>query len=115
MVDRRKTKRRYLLYYGRVYDETAQKQLGYLVDITEHGFMLLSEEQMPIGEIFHLKLELTLDISKGPFMNFDAKSLWCEEDLDPNRYNCGFEIVKIKPEDVKIIQNIIELYGFRDN
>lgn len=115
MADRRKTKRRYLLYYGRVYDETAQKQLGYLVDITERGFMLLGEEQMPVGQTFHLKLELTLEISKGPFMNFTAKSLWCEPDISPDHYNCGFEIVEIKPEDVKLIQEIIQVYGFRDN
>ena len=115
MAERRKTKRRYLLYYGRVYDETAQKQLGYLVDITEHGFMLLSDEQIPAGQTLHLKLELTLDIAKGPFMNFIAKSLWCDADLNPDHYNCGFEIVEIKPEDIKIIQEIIETYGFRDN
>lgn len=115
MTDRRKTKRRYLLYYGRVYDETAQKQLGYLVDITEHGFMLLSEEPIPVGEIRRLKLELTLDISKGPYMNFTVKSLWCEADIDPNHYDAGFEIIEIKPKDVKIIQEIIQVYGFRDN
>ncbi len=44
MEERRKIKRRHLLYFGRVYDETARKLLGYLVDITESGFMLLSEE-----------------------------------------------------------------------
>ncbi len=115
MTERRKTKRRYLLYYGRVYDETAQKQLGYLVDITEHGFMLLSEEPIPVGETLRLKLELTLDIAKGPFMNFTAKSMWCEADIDPNHYNVGFEIVEIKPGDVQIIQEIITVYGFRDN
>ena len=115
MADRRKTKRRYLLYYGRMYDETMQKQLGYLVDITEHGFMLLSDEQMPIGETMKLKLELTIDLAKGPFMIFTAKSLWSEPDIDPNRYNNGFEIVDIKPEDIKVIHEIVENYGFRDN
>lgn len=104
-----------MLYYGRVYDETAQKQLGYLVDITEHGFMLLSEEPILVGEIRRLKLELTLDISKGPYMNFTAKSLWCEADIDPNHYDAGFEIIEIRPKDVKIIQEIIQVYGFRDN
>lgn len=64
MTERRKTKRRYLLYYGRVYDKTAQKQLSYLMDVTEHGFMLLSKEPMPVGETRHLKLELTLNIPK---------------------------------------------------
>ncbi|MBI1794922.1 MAG: PilZ domain-containing protein [Chloroflexi bacterium] len=115
MAERRKTKRRYLLYYGRVYDQTAQKLLGYLVDITERGFMLLSEEPMPVGRIRELKLEVTTDIAKGPYINFTAKSLWCEPDLDPSRYNIGFEIVKIEQEDIQIIREIIAAYGFRDN
>lgn len=104
-----------MLYYGRMYDEDAQKQLGYLVDITEHGFMLLCEEPIAANETLHIKLELTLDISKGPWMYFTAKSLWCEPDIDPNHYNCGFEIIDIKPEDLPIIRDIISAYGFRDN
>ncbi len=115
MAERRKVKRRHLLYYGRVYDETAQKLLGYLVDITEQGFMLLSEEPFPTGETRRFKLETTDDIAPRPYLNFAAKSVWCEPDIDPNHYNTGFEITDLKPSDRRIIQNIIQKYGFRDN
>jgi hypothetical protein len=115
MEERRKIKRRYLLYYGRVYDETAQKLLGYLVDITNSGFMLLSEEPYPIGETRRFKLEITEDIGNHPYINFKAKSMWCEADLDPSRFDIGFEIEEIRPGDKKLIDAIVEKYSFRDN
>jgi hypothetical protein len=115
MNERRRTKRRYLLYYGRIYDETARKLLGYLVDITENGLMLLSDEPFPVGETGRFKLEVTDDIGEHPFINFKAKSIWCEPDLDPSHFDTGFEIEEIKPSDKELISAIVSKYGFRDN
>ena len=115
MIERRRTKRRYLLYYGRIYDETARKLLGYLVDITENGLMLLSDEPFPVGETGRFKLEVTDDIGEHPFINFKAKSMWCEPDLDPSHFDTGFEIEEIKPSDKELISAIVAKYGFRDN
>ncbi|MGA7193499.1 MAG: PilZ domain-containing protein, partial [Anaerolineales bacterium] len=115
MEERRKNKRRHLLYYGRVYDENVQKLLGYLVDITESGFMLLSEELYPVDVTRRLKLEVTDDVGKGPYINFTVKSIWCEPDIDPSHFDTGFEIIEIKPSDKELILSIVEKYGFRDN
>ncbi len=115
MAERRKVKRRYLLYYGRVYDGDIKKQLGYLVDITERGFMLLSDESFPIGATREFQIEVTSDISERPYIKVSARSVWCEPDIDPSRYNTGFEITALKPEDVEVINKIVQVYGFRDN
>src|SRR5271157_5954433 len=115
MQERRKTKRRHLLYYGRVYDENVKKLLGYLVDITDSGFMLLSEEPYPVGVTRRLKLEVTDDVGKGPYINFTVKSIWCEPDIDPTHFDTGFEIAEIDPSDTELILSIVEKYGFRDN
>ena len=115
MEERRKTKRRHLLYFGRVYEENLQRLLGYLVDITGSGFMLLSEDQYPVGVSRRLKLEVTEDIGKGPYILLTAKSIWSERDIDPTRFDTGFEIEDIKPADKELISAIIEKYGFRDN
>lgn len=115
MSERRRTKRKYLLYYGRVYDETEQKQLGYLVDITEEGFMLLSDNPIPVGAEHRIKLEVTTDIAPSPFIRFKAKSVWSEPDIDPKRYNNGFVITELDPADKGVIDMIIKEYGFRDN
>jgi hypothetical protein len=115
-MERRKTKRKHLLYYGRVYDEKGQKQLGYLVDVTERGFMLLSDETFPVGQSRRFKVEITTDINQErPFLNLVAKSIWCEADIAPDKYNIGFEILGLNAGDAQVIQNIIQTYGFRDN
>ncbi|HUI87840.1 MAG TPA: PilZ domain-containing protein [Anaerolineales bacterium] len=115
MDERRKIKRRHLLYYGRVYDENVRKLLGYLIDITESGFMLLSEEAYPVGVTRRLKLEVTEDIGQGPYIDLMAKSVWCEPDVDPAHFDTGFQIEEIKASDKDLISTIIEKYGFRDN
>jgi len=115
MEERRRVKRRHLLYFGRIYDESARKLLGYLVDITESGFMVLSDERFPVGETYPLKLEVTDDVGQRPFISFTGKSIWCEPDIEPSRYNTGFEIVEMGPGDREIILAIIEKYGFHDS
>jgi hypothetical protein len=113
--ERRRVLRRHLLYYGRVYDETAQEFLGYLVDITDHGFQLLSEKAYPLEQERRFKVEITEDLDPHPYINFTAKSIWSEPDIDPHHFNIGFEISQIKPGDKEIIQKIVKSYGFRDN
>jgi hypothetical protein len=115
MEERRRVKRRHLLYYGRVYDENVQKLLGYLVDITENGFMLLSEEPYPVGVTRRLKLEVTDDVGESPYINFTVRSVWSEPDVDPTHFNTGFQILEIAPSDRALILTIVEKYGFRDN
>lgn len=115
MPERRKTRRKYLLYYGRVFDERATSLLGHLVDITQQGLMLLSDRPFSVGVTQQIKLEVTEDIAEQPYLSITVKSIWCEPDVDPNHFNTGFEILALGPDDEQIIQAIIEHYGFRDN
>lgn len=115
MKEKRKVKRRYLLYYMRVYDAETRQQIGNLVDLTPEGAMLVSENPLPTKKTYNLKLELSEDVADKPFLDFTAKSLWCQPDIEPHFFNTGFKTIKISPEDVKIIQRIVEVYGFRDN
>jgi len=115
MQEKRRIKRRYLLYYMRVYDDDSHQQIGNLVDITPVGAMVVSETPIPVKLTYHLKLELSDDISDQPFLEFTARSLWCQADVEPHFYNTGFKIVKLDPDQVGIVERIVEVYGFRDN
>jgi hypothetical protein len=115
MKDKRKTKRRFLLYYMRVYDNRTHQQIGNLVDITPDGVMLISATPIPEKQVLPLRLELSSEVADKPFMDFIALSKWCRPDVDPNQYNIGFEITEIAKDDEKIIQKIITEFGFRDN
>jgi hypothetical protein len=115
MQDKRKLKRRYLLYYMRIYEGVSRQQIGNLVDITPKGIMIVGDHPIPEGQIAHLRMELTNEVADKPFMEISAISKWCEPDVTPDRYNTGFEIQNLAPEDVEIIQRINEGFGFRDN
>lgn len=115
MQERRRLKRRYLRYYGRVYDARGSGQIGNLVDITEKGAMILTDHPIPANQILNLRLELTADIAHQPFLEFIAKSIWRQPDLDRHRYNIGLEIIGLTANGEEIIRRIVALYGFRDN
>ena len=115
MKDRRKTVRRYLLYYARIYDPTSRQLVGNLVDITPRGIMVLSPKPFEVGKLHHLQMELTEEVSQQPLMDLTAIARWSHPDIDPHLYNTGFELVEIKPEENETIQRIIAIFGFRDN
>lgn len=115
MKERRKVKRRYLLYYVRVYDADTRQQIGNLVDITTGGAMIISENPVTDKKSLRLRIELSDDVANKPYMDVTVRAKWCHPDIDPILYNIGFEIESIAPEDVRIIQRIVEIYGFRDN
>lgn len=113
--ERRKIKRRYLMFYTRVFDAHTRDLLGHLLDITEQGASLISEHPLPVDRDFKLKMELSDAITDKPYLVFEARSLWCRPDVDPHFYDTGFLLTRITPEDIAIIQRIVEAYGFRDN
>ncbi len=115
MEERRKFKRRYLAFYSRVFDVRSHHLLGHIVDITPQGLMLLSEIPLPLDAVFRLEIELPDDFNLKRTILFDATTRWCQPDVDPNFYNTGFQLSNISTEDIGIIQNIVDTFGFRDN
>lgn len=115
MKERRKIKRKYLLYYARIFDPATRHQIGNLVDITPRGAMVLSPEPFTVGVTYRLRIELTEDVSDQPHMDLTVLARWSHADIDPRLFNTGFEILDLGKDEEKIIQNIVNLYGFRDN
>ncbi len=115
MQERRKISRKFLSYFIRVYDGDSRDQIGNLVDITPEGVMLLSPKPVARGQVIHLRLEVTPDVSNKPFLEFSARSRWCRPDIEPSLFNVGFKILQLEPEGVEVIRRINDAYGFREN
>jgi hypothetical protein len=113
--ERRKLKRKYLMFYTRVFDVATGNLLGHLVDITPAGAMLISERALPVGDDFRLKMELSPEVARQADLEFDARSVWCQQDVNPQFYNTGFRLAAMTPESEAIVKRIVEVYGFRDN
>ena len=112
MPERRHTPRRKFSFYMRVFDDDTQQSVGHLVDIGAIGLRLETPAPLPLAKEYHLYMELTPDVSNKLFMFVTARSKWCKPDeIMPNLYHVGFEIVEMQPEDAEIYQRLIETYG----
>lgn len=109
----RKTDRKPLKVYLNVFNEKTGDQIGYLVDITQEGFLLTNENPINAGETFQLKVELPAEIEGTKEFSFSATSMWSDKDSESDFYNSGFQFDKNFKIDVKIIQHLIEKYCFK--
>ena len=112
--DRRKHKRRHVIFYSRVFNRNTGALLGHLMDITVEGLMLISETPIETGILYHLRMDLPEDVMAKAFLRFDVHCLWCKPDINPAFYNAGFKVLNMAQEDIDLIENMIDEYGFRD-
>lgn len=113
-TERRKLKRRHIMFYSRVFDRRTGEFIGYLGNMTPEGLMIISDEPITADQPFSLRIDLPEDIYPKLVLAFDAHSVWCEPDIDPHFYNTGFRLSNISQEDIDLINQIVEDYGFRD-
>ena len=114
MQDRRSFPRRYLMFYSRVFNLRTGELVGHIVDITPTGAMLISETPLETDVNFRLKMELPEEISTKQFLNFDAKSVWCNHDIIPAFYDIGFQLLNVPQSDIDLIERLVEAFGFRE-
>ena len=107
MGEHRKLQRRHIMFYSRVFNRKTGRFLGYLENITPEGAMIISESPLRLDEVYSLGMSLPEDIYPKLALNFEAKSIWCKSDIDPNFYNTGFQLLDLDEEDIAIIEQII--------
>ncbi len=84
------------------------------MDITIEGLMLISETTLKTDLTYHLRMDLPEDVMTKAYLSFDAQCLWCKPDVNPAFYNAGFIVLNMAQEDIDLIENMIDEYGFRD-
>jgi hypothetical protein len=114
MEDRRKIKRRHLLFYTRIFDRRNGALLGHIADLTLQGAMIISEEPLPLNTTFQMMMDLPYAYNAKNHIDFDALSVWSTPDLDPKFFNTGFKLLNVDKEDTVIIEKIIQDFGFKD-
>lgn len=112
--ERRKFKRRYIMYYSRVFDRRTGRVIGYIVDLTPEGALIISEEPIAPGTNFRMRMDMPEDITNKGYLSFEARSIWCQRDVDPNFWDIGVQLIHIEPDDIALIERMIAEYGFRE-
>jgi hypothetical protein len=114
MDERRKFRRRHVIYYSRVYERTTGELIGHVMDITPEGIKLISEQPIPIHQRFHFRIDLPDDIAIKEYMFFEAESRWSAPDVNPDFYNTGFQVFNMSKEDAEFLNRMIDETGLRD-
>jgi hypothetical protein len=114
MPERRKLKRRHLLYYLQVYNGPGQTLIGHVVDITAEGVMLMTSGERPTGETLNLRMVLPGEAGERNPLEFTATSLWCRRDVNPDFWDVGFKTEGLSRAQAGVIETLIDDYGFRD-
>jgi hypothetical protein len=114
MPERRKLKRRHLLYYLRVYNADTRRLVGHLVDITPDGVLIMSDQAIRLGRSIRLRMNLPGPPRDNQALEFQATSLWRRRDVNPDFWDTGFQTMDLSRKQAVAIETLIEDYGFRD-
>ncbi len=112
MKDKRKLRRRNLIYYLEIYNTTTGQLFGRLVDITSEGIMIVCDEPKDLNRMYGLKMLLPDNELGKEDITFMAKSVWCKKDVNPQYYVTGFKLFNVVPEDRVIINRLIDRKAF---
>lgn len=110
----RQADRWYLVYYLRVSDGMGRNILGYLVDISEKGLMLICENPVEVHGDYRLRMRLPNQMKDRDEILFSATSRWCEKDANPDSYLVGFQMHDLAPKIREIIVSLIREFGYGD-
>jgi len=106
--ERRAYERYSVEFYLCVYNRDTDALLGHVVDISLGGMQLLSETPIAGGELFRFRMDVSLESGRKEVVEFEARSIWQAEDLNPGFYNAGFQFQALSPAAMQNIQEIVE-------
>ena len=104
--DRRRYRRKYMLFEIPAYDAETRKLIGVVQDINERGLQLEGYEVEK-----NASKAIVLDISsylKGSRLSLIAQCRWCRQEGPPGNYASGFEITAIAEDQKKSLLKLID-------
>lgn len=110
--EKRKFDRRQLLYYVKVFHHKSGDLAGYLADISTEGLMLFSRSQIKENQGFCFRINLDEEFQMKEKLVFDARSVWCKLDANPDHFIIGFEFSGLDPAGIDTVKYVIQKYGF---
>jgi len=113
MLEKRKLNRRHLIYYLAVMEQGTDISIGFVVDITQQGIMVMSSMPLAVDRVYHLKMLVNEDDAKHKYLYFDASSKWCNKSPNSDFYDTGFELLNLDTSAFGELDAIIEELGFK--
>lgn len=118
MDNRRKEPRKKVVAFTPVYQMKPLGQgplLGYLGDLTLQGALVIGEKTLEVGQPITLGIEFPdrLPGVAETRMTIPAHVARCVQEEDSPDYRIGFEFTGPTPEQIRIIEALLERYSYR--
>jgi hypothetical protein len=111
VINRRKTDRKYLTYFARVTNLRTGHLMGYLVDLTSEGALLIGDMELEIGISYTLRIDLPDEIPSNRYLEIDAQVVWTKPDTEPNFFRTGLKIFPLNDVDRQRQEELLSLYS----
>ena len=109
--EKRKFDRKQLYYYLKVNHDQTNTLAGYLGDISTKGVMLFSKDSVEPDKAFNLRINLYEEFGMDENLVFEARSLWCEKDANPEYFIIGFKFIDLDQAGIDTVKYLIKKYG----
>jgi hypothetical protein len=113
MDERRREERRFLTYFSRVVDRNNGRMLGYLVDMTTGGAMLVGNISLKLQQTYDVCVDLPDGFADLEQLDLVVRAVWIQPDTDPEFYRTGLQLVKIEPKTLLILERLLQKFSAR--
>ena len=113
-INMRTVARRHLIYYLRVFNSRTERLLGNLVDISSRGIMLVSDDKIPLGDHYELHMTMPESVDGSRDVKFHAIAKWCRNDVNPDFFDTGFELVDPDKSFLEVVDKLVEECLFKE-
>lgn len=114
-MDLRRFDRRHLVFYLRVFDGMSSKIFGHLVDISEKGVLLMTNEPVERNEDHRLRIRLPPIIRDRDEVVLNATSRWCKKEVEADLYLSGFQVSDADARTRKVVLRLMTELGYTDS
>lgn len=111
MENRRRQDRKFLTYFSRVVDRNTGRMLGYLVDLTTGGALLIGNIPLRLNEVFDVRIDLPDEFTSQDQLEIKVKVVWTQPDIDPEFFRTGLQLVSVQPTDLLTLTRMLSDYG----
>lgn len=87
-----------------------------VVNLTYEGLLLLSQEALPVHQIYELELVIEGSESESPDICFGAETVWSDRSgMHANYHWTGFSIIDIADDTISILKQLTDKWDSCDD
>jgi hypothetical protein len=108
MLERRKIKRRNLVFNLPLIDLECDEIIGNMIDLSQEGMCFLSEKQFEPGYILSLRVKLPDEINGNQMLDMYVRVIWVKPSMRKGWFQLGALILH---SDIPLITTLIMKYS----